>query len=712
MTWWELVPGLLLLAAVVVAPGAVALRLAGVRGVLALGGGPAVSVAVYAASAVVLDRAGVAWAWPPVLVALALALAVGAGLGAWARRASRTPGRRPAGLWDPALHDDVRARGTLVLLGALVVAAALLAWPIARGMVAPDALLQHWDAVYHVSGVQAVRDTGNASSLGAMAPLYGDVSPSVYYPAAWHGIVALAPGFASVAAAANASTFVFGVLVWLLGLAALGRVLGDARRAAVVVVVGAGFGAFPAVILSTLAQWPFGAGIALIPGMLALLVAALRTAPGTVPLTAAGRLVPTVLVLAAAVVGVAAAHASALFSFLLVGVPVLGARGAGAVARRWRSGDRAGRRALVVLVVAGCLAVLAAAAVLLTNPTVRNVLAYERNVDLPFPAGVLRTLVDLPLTWPVVGNVPLALLTVVGAVAVVVEARRRRPGAARSGALGAGDAASAADLAVAGSAADPAVAGPRDARTPSLPGAGAWLVVALGIVLVLTALAAGPPHPLRLLTGFWYTQSSRVAAVYPVVAAPLAAAGVVAAARWLRARVARLAAVPVGAVAAGVVALAVAVTGGWFVGPRTARFEQAYVPGQIVWGTMVSAEEVALLRRLPSTTPPDAVILGDPRNGAAFAYSVAQRRVVFPQLAVQNLTADQRLLRDRFADLDADVCAAVARTGVTHFYLDTATVADGAKVDEDAVGLLRVPDHGVERVDAGGTATLWRVTGC
>ena len=105
-------------------------------------------------------------------------------------------------------------------------------------------------------------------------------------------------------------------------------------------------------------------------------------------------------------------------------------------------------------------------------------------------------------------------------------------------------------------------------------------------------------------------------------------------------------------------------------------------------------------------------MLGDPRNGAAFTYSVAHRRAVFPQLAVQNLSADQRLLRERFADLDAEVCAAVERLGVTHFYLDTASVADGAKVDVDAIGLLRAPASGVEVVDTAGTTTLYRITGC
>ena len=85
--------------------------------------------------------------------------------------------------------------------------------------------------------------------------------------------------------------------------------------------LGAGFSAFPVVILSTLAQWPFGAGIALIPGVLALMVAALRGHPGVAPITAPGRLVPTGVVLLTALAGVALAHASALFSALLLLVP-------------------------------------------------------------------------------------------------------------------------------------------------------------------------------------------------------------------------------------------------------------------------------------------------------------------------------------------------------------------------------------------------------
>ena len=43
------------------------------------------------------------------------------------------------------------------------------------------------------------------------------------------------------------------------------------------------------------------------------------------------------------------------------------------------------------------------AAALLANPVVRNVLAYERDVDTPFHLAVLHTVLGQPLGWPTVG---------------------------------------------------------------------------------------------------------------------------------------------------------------------------------------------------------------------------------------------------------------------------------------------------------------------
>ncbi|GHG57575.1 hypothetical protein GCM10011331_25710 [Flavimobilis marinus] len=646
----------LLLATAVVLPGTVVLRLLGVRGVLALGGGPAVSVAVYAVLAIVANLAGIAWAWPPVLAGWVLVAVVAAVLGRWAR-----------GCLGALAEPSPRGRTASLLALTFVVAAALLAVPIAVGMGSPGALHQHWDSVFHANGVQAIRDTGNASTLGAMAPLFGDIGPRFYYPAAWHGLVALVP--ASVAVAANASTFVLGVLAWLLGMGALGRVvLRTWTGAGLTLVVAAGFGAFPAVILATLAQWPFGAAIALVPGALALLIAGTRGAHGR------GRVV-AVLAVAVAVGGVVLAHGSGLFSFLLVAGPYVVVAAVRWGRTQWSGGRR---RAVLALAVGSGLVLLAALVVVLTSPTVQNMLRFERNVNAFYPVTAYRTLTDLPLAVPFVGNLPIAALTILGVLAVL--------------------------------------------RSPARREQLRWLVVAWGVVIAMVALAAGPENPLRMLAGFWYTQSARIAAVYPVVAAPLGALGLLAAAAWLRARLregrlprlAPLGARPLPTVAALLAGIVVVATAGWYAPAKAGRFAEAYEPGRIAWGTMLSEEEIALVRRLETTTPPDSVILGDPHNGAPFAYSVAHRRAALPQLGTSGMSESQAVLADRFFALGEDpaVCDAVRDLGVTHFYLDTATVADGAKVSPSAPGLQRLPATGVEEVDSGGTATLYRVTGC
>lgn len=60
------------------------------------------------------------------------------------------------------------------------------------------------------------------------------------------------------------------------------------------------------------------------------------------------------------------------------------------------------------------------------------------------------------------------------------------------------------------------------------------------------------------------------------------------------------------------------------------------------------------------------------------------------------------------------VCEATARLGVTHLYTDTARAVDGAKVHTRGSGLRRIDprEAGLELVDAGGTAAVWRLPAC
>lgn len=687
MSWWALLAPAAAVAALLLAPGWVLLRAAGVRGLLALAGAPAVSGAYLGVAGFVLDRAGIAWGLTPLVLGLVPLVGLALACQVWVRRSAAARGGAPGGLWAARLTLGRRRR--LVLAGALAFGAATILVPLFVGLGAPDAIVQQWDAVYHASGVQLVRDTGNASLLGAMQGQYGAAAPGVYYPVVWHGVVALAPG--SVALAANASLAVLGGGVWLTGLAALGRVLGDRAWSVAPwsVVLGAAFGLFPHRVMIELGYWPFAAAIAMLPGAVALAVAAGRTDPGDVRLATPARGTVSVLVAGAAALGVGLTHGSAAFSLLLVLVPLTLVRLAHGLRRWWREGRR--RAVVVVLAVLGAV-VVAGAAVVLVSPTVRNMAEYTYDVDDFFLVTVYRTLFDLPTAPVVPGLWPLAVLTVLGVVAVVRRAELARV---------------------------------------------RWLAWAAGAVLLVAIAASGGAGPLRVLGGPWYSQTARIVAVWPVVAAPLAAFGVLALAAWLERRsptlrraaqrlagrasrraATRRAPAPRAVLAVGVVTVSFLATLGWYAPQQAARTSEFVAPGPVRWGTMLSPEEIALLERLPTTTPPDAVILGDPANGAAFAYSVAQRRVVFPQLGPSNQSEAQRTLRFGFHELMTEpaVCAAVRELGVTHFYQDTATTADGAKVSEDWRGLTTpvTPEMlaGLEVVDTGGTATLFRVTAC
>ena len=655
MSWLAFAPAVVVLAVLFFVPGWAILRAAGVRGLLALGGAPAASAAYLGLAGLVLDRAGIAWGWVPLIAGLVPLVALAAACGLWVRRATAASGLEPGGVWTR--RYVMGRRRSLVLAAALVLSAVTFLVPYLVGLGGPDAVVQQWDAVFHANGVQLIRDSGNASVLGAMAGQYGAAAPGVYYPVVWHAAAALAPG--SVALVMNASVVVLATAVWLLGLAALGRVVGERAWSLAVwtPVLGAAFGHFPSRILVELSQLPLGTAIAVLPGAAALWIAASRIVEGELGLVSGARRVVGFLVVATVAAGVALAHGAGLFSFLLVVLPAAVLHVVRGVRWWWATGRR--RPAILVSLGFG-LVLLAGLVLALSSSTLRAVASYTYDTRDFALATVYRTLFDLPTAPVAPGLWPLAILTMVGAVVVA-----RRAELARE----------------------------------------RWLLWSAGVVLLVAAASAGGLGPLRVLAGPWYSQTARITAVWPVVAAPLAALGLLAVARWLLGRVPALGRagtrlgqrfVPatehrprLAGVAALVVVLAFALTLGWYAPQKAERGGRYTLPEPIQWGTMLSEQELALMKRLPQTTPADAVILGDPANGAAFAYSMAQRRVVFPQLDPSNQSEAQRSLRFGFDLLGSEpsVCAAVRELGVTHFYLDTTGPLDGAKTSADWTGV-------------------------
>lgn len=655
MSWWGVLPGIALMAVLWVAPGYAFLRALGVRGLLALGAGGGVTSGLAGILAIGYDRLGVPWSLVTFLggcaAAILLALLIG---------------RTLATTNDPAGAVVAGGRRLLPVQQAWLAVSALvgggvLALSMMTGMQRADMPLQVWDAVYHLNALWVIQDTGNASSLGALAPLYADTT-APYYPTVWHSLVAIAPGFENVTQAANASSIVLGTAIWLTGLVALSRVVWPGRVLPVVLtpIIASTFVTFPAIAVSMLGVWPFAISVACLPGALALMIAALRgNQTWRIHLVHA-------LGFAASASGVVLAHGSGLFSLVLLAAPLLAVLLFRQGRRYWRAGHG---RAVAVVGAIGVLVVAVGGWWLVNFPPVQAILGYERGGQESYwgPLGAL--LIDHPMIYVYDKksfNVIITILVGVGIWQAVARKHAR------------------------------------------------WLVVALGAAAILTLLAAGPPENVfRGLAGFWYTQASRINQLYVIPAVVLAAGGLA----WTCRALARRFTLPVvGTAVVAVLGIAAATIGlRW--PSHVMIMSSVYSTWPIAWGTMIDSEdELAMIDRAGETLPPDAVVLGEPINGSSYLLARSDVDVVYPQLTGIEGSPERVVLQERFDawPVDQEVCEAVRSLGVTHVYADDLTFDDGGKWEETTPGLRDVDTDrdGFELVDSGGKASLWRFTGC
>lgn len=656
MSWTAVLPATVGLALLWVLPGYAVLRLLGARGLLALGAGAAVTTGVAGVLGIAYGLVGIPWTLPTVLLGLLLAVAVAAGIGRLLRTTSDPSGVTVAGA-RPLRPVERGGLAATWLAGGGVLAAAM-----ATGMGRPDQPPQAWDAVFHLNALWFVRDTANGSSLGGLAPMYADtVAP--FYPAVWHALVAVAPGFERVTEAANASSLVIGSVIWIAGLVALTRLVFPGRSLPVVLVpvLAATYVTFPAVAVSMLAVWPFALSVACLPGTLALVIATTRGVLSWRMHTSLA------LGLALAVGGVVLAHPSGLFSLLLLGLPLVTVLLARQLLRRARLGSPL----LAALAFAGWLAAVAGLlAFLVTFPPVRSIMDYRRGGQDSYLPGLGSLLVDHPLIYVYKITSVNLVVTILVLLGVALTVRRVH------------------------------------AR---------WLVISLLAAVVVTLLAAGPPdNPWRVLAGFWYTQASRVNQLVVVPSVVLAAG----AGAWLVRHAASRLRVPVPAVAAGLLVVVAVLTSGLRWTSQTQVMASTYTTFPIAWGTILEPEEIEMVDRAAETLPDDAVVLGEPVAGSPYLLHRADVQVVYPQLTSIADSPERMLLQERFRDWrrDPEVCEAVRALGVTHVYVDSLTFHDdlNAKWEESTPGLRNIEPEGDgwRLVDEGGHASLWEFTGC
>ncbi|MEU4745174.1 DUF6541 family protein [Actinosynnema sp. NPDC023658] len=545
-----------------------------------------------------------------------------------------------------AARPDPR-RLTAVAAVGLLVAVALAAFSVMRAVGPPDSLSQVFDTPFHYNALAYVHDAHRASSRSLGSRGNPEV-PAVFYPAAWHdfgSLVMMSTG-SSIPVTANVLCAAVTVLLWPASCLLLVRQLfgRDTAALAIAGVLSVAFPAAPWDLFGWGVLWPNLLGMALAPAAFALVL----TLAGWVRDDAIGR--PRAwLLLAVAAVAAGFAHPNVLFTLVALALfPV----GAAVFLRARRLGNRRGVvecAAFVAVVLGGWLWSS-------TSP----VFAGARNWDwapIETPANAVGEVL-LNATNHREALWLLSALVVIGACTA--------------------------------------------RRFPALR----WVLAAHLVSALLFVLAASLNRPdTRLLTGYWFNDSHRLAAMLPITAVPLAVAGVLAVATALRARVRA----PQAAVAVALTALLAVVTGGLNPTDREGRISVTYP--RVEAQKLVTDEMRAFYARIADDIPEDGRVIGNPFDGSVMLWALADREVVFPHFLV-SADPDEAYLGQhlREAATDPEVCRALARQRVGHVLI--------GKQEPNTLGgryggIAGVQDaKGFELVDRSGESRLYRITAC
>jgi|GEM_PF-131677 len=696
--WSALLHPLLIAAALLYAPGgliAIAARLP-VRVVVALA--PALSVAVIAGTGLLAPGLGLAWGVSVVAGATAIivlaAIAVRAAhrlTGILISRRARAvaqdarddgapndpdgaaqpeepapqesagPSPAPASIGGRVSRCWAAARGPAEDLGLWIVSAALMLAICAQFINAPDAFSQTYDAVYHLNAVRWILDTGNASSLSFDMV----ISRGAVYPLGWHTLVALTmrlSGITSIPLASNAVMCAVAGLTWTSGVITLTSALTAGRRAGRIAtaVLASAAPAFPLLGLFWGILYPVFLATAMLPSVLLTAVTASARA------MALPRRAVLWLMAGAGCAGLALAHPSIIVIALIAAVSAAATRSVSLAVCAVRARHHM-RRAVLACVLTALLAGASwsAAPALRASKSVSQWPPYTSAAG-----GIGEAVTSAPELTAIVW--PLALLTVIG----YLSAWRRQ--------------------------------------------STRWVALTHTVVCGLYVVDVSQKvSPLRYsLTGFWYSDAYRPGGFMMVTALPLAGIGACALADaagralpravraattvpWLRAALTILV----------IAALAWQSTGSAAMSHNVEKFGLTFLVTDD--SQSLTADELAVVNRLPDLLGPDDVVLADPWRGGSLAYGLTGVTTLPRHLSSYGSTSPALTVLENSLDEVGDnpeVCPAIEELGVD-YVLDFKgrTILDGP----EAPGLSDIqPRDGFRTVLRIGDATLYRITAC
>ena len=650
-SWLEALPTIGVALLVIFVPGVVAALLLRCRPATALASGPVLTVTAISLGGIAAALADVRWgAGPLALSVLALWVVCAAlGLLPFVRaRAHRAEGA-----------DEGADEGPLwpLLAGAAVGLAGVAATLVSVSRSA-DAFPQHPDTVFHLSTVRWMLQTGDVSTLDAGG--YANGTGTGFYPAGFHAVATTVGQLsgATVVTSVSATVLVTAGLVWPLGLMLLARrVLGPTVAVTLSAAVASiAFTAFPYWFLGYGVLWPNLFGQALLPAVLAAVVA-LANGPDRWNGLA---------LLALAVPGLAIAHPNALIALVVLGVVI-------AVFALFRAGwvlrGRPGRAVGAVVGAVLLLAVVAGGWIAATTQAASMRASNPPGPEMPWS----EALVDIVLFSP--RNLDHLWAPAVGvAVGLVVVAVR---------------------------------------HTRQL-----WVVAGFLAVATLYVLStAVDDSATRTLTWPWYNNPPRLAALLVVPAALLLAAALDAAVQGVIALSRRWR--PLGARPIGATTVTAAVCAAYLVvslGADT-RAHRDLLHGffdEHADSAWVTRSELGDLTRLGRQIPRDAVVAANPYNGGSYLYLVSGRHLLYPSEKAMT-DGDLRLLGRKLDDIgrDPEVCAAARRHHVDFVITGGHSSTFGPSRDKAYNGLSAVSlSPAFQYVTGAGPYRLYKVVGC
>ncbi len=576
--------------------------------------------------------------------------------------------------WSPRHSSVFEPRGQ-VQLAALagigsVLTAVVIGAQMATAMIQPGSISQTYDNVFHLNAVRWAMESKNASPLNLGA--FTGISA---YPAGWHAIVAIVGGLtgASIPVLVNSTSVAIGTVAWPLSCLFLTLAVAGYRRATIVAtcVFSAAFATFPILMIDWGVLYPNLLSISILPAALGLAFTALGLGYHNRPPAAIAW-----LSLGVAVAGVALAHPSTLVAFLAFALP--GALGVYYCRMKelWPAGSRDSKRQAWLLsigLMAG-LMVLTAVWYFLRPPSDA---ANWRPVETP-PQAIGELLFNAPLGRPSQEILSICLLA--GVIHLWITKSRR------------------------------------------------WLIGTYLIGAALFFFAAGYDAPIRkFVTGVWYFDSYRLAALLPTVVLGPAVIGALFLWDWARKKICkadssafvklRLPGNPGSGRQRALIAVFAILA---FVPIAPQLLPINYAAYQAHWqyrsddnAALLSPQERELLERLPQTTEPGAVIAGLPSSGTSLAYALSDRKVIQPHILTthgSDIDVVNAGLKDA-AQFPA-VCEAVRSLNV-RYVLDFGTrTVTGTLAGYGGVMDLR-ENKSLELVDSeGANARLFKVVAC